>query len=166
MGRPSTYTPELGAAICERLEAGESLRSILRDEAMPAWGSVWRWLRDDAEFAAQYARAREAQADTLAEELLEIADDGTNDWMERYGEDNPGWVANGEHIQRSRLRVDTRKWIASKLKPKKYGERQTIEHEGGVNLNVVQVPLPAGGIDEWLKLTSSGNPAADPSTSS
>lgn len=69
-------------------------------------------------------RAREAQADTLADELLDISDDARNDWMKRnHGDDDPGWVANGEHIQRSRLRVDTRKWIASKLKPKKYGDK-------------------------------------------
>lgn len=166
MGRPSLFTAELAAAICERISLGESLRSICRDEKMPAQSTVFRWLSQDAAFSEQYARAKEESADTLADEILEIADDATNDWMERHGDGDAGWIANGEHIQRSRLRVDARKWVAAKLKPKKYGERQTIEHEGGVNLNVVQVPLPAGGIDEWLKLTSSGNPAADPSTSS
>jgi hypothetical protein len=166
VGRPSLFTAELAAAICERISLGESLRSICRDEKMPAKSTVFEWLSQDAAFADQYARARESSADVLAEEILEIADDATNDWMERNAEDNAGWVANGEHIQRSRLRVDTRKWIAAKLKPKKYGERQTVEHEGAVNLNVVQVPLPAGGINEWLALTSSGSPAADPSSSS
>jgi hypothetical protein len=66
----------------------------------------------------------------LADELLEISDNGLNDWMERNGEGNVGWLVNGEAIQRSKLRVDTRKWVASKLKPKKYGDRQTFEHTG------------------------------------
>jgi hypothetical protein len=72
----------------------------------------------------QYARAREVQADTLVDEILEIADDGTNDWMAREGKDGEaGWALNGEHVQRSKLRVDSRKWFASKVAPKKYGEK-------------------------------------------
>lgn len=131
MGRPSDYTQELADYICAEIAEGRSLRSILReDEGMPAMSSVFKWLRLHPEFAEQYARAREAQADALADELLEIADDGRNDWMELRGEDGQprGWKENGEAIQRSRLRVDTRKWIASKLKPKKYGDK--IEHSG------------------------------------
>lgn len=131
MGRPSDYTQELADRICAEIAEGRSLRSILReDDGMPAMSSVFKWLRIHTEFAEQYARAREAQADALADELLEIADDGSNDWMERLGEDGKplGWKENGEAIQRSRLRVDTRKWIASKLKPKKYGDK--IEHSG------------------------------------
>lgn len=99
---------------------------------MPCAATVFKWLRVHPEFVEQYARAKEEQADALAEELLDIADDGSNDWMERRNSDDgaTGWQLNGEHIQRSRLRVDTRKWIASKLKPKKYGERIANEHSG------------------------------------
>jgi hypothetical protein len=128
VGRPSLFTAELAAAICERISLGESLRSICRDEKMPDRATVFRWLSQDEAFRDQYARSREEQAETLAEELLEIADDATNDWMERNADDNAGWVANGEHIQRSRLRVDTRKWIASKLLPKKYGDATLLKH--------------------------------------
>lgn len=78
----------------------------------------------------QYARARAVQSEHMAEEILAIADNGQNDWMERNGEDSPGWTLNGEHIQRSRLRVDSRKWLMSKLAPKKYGERVTQEMTG------------------------------------
>lgn len=63
-----------------------------------------------------------------AEEIIEIADDGSNDWMERNDKDNPGFVANGEHIQRSRLRSDNRKWLLSKLAARKYGDK--LEHTG------------------------------------
>ncbi len=77
----------------------------------------------------QYARAKELQAEYLLGEIFEIADDGTNDWMERQRQD--GSVAvDHEHIQRSKLRVDTRKWAMSKMAPKKYGERVAMEHSG------------------------------------
>lgn len=128
MGRPSDFTPEIANEICNKLIDGESLRGICSDEGMPHASTVCRWLSVNADFREQYAHAREAQADTLFDDVLEIADDARNDWMVRRGEDDAGWVANGEHIQRSRLRVDARKWMASKLAPKKYGERQVLEH--------------------------------------
>jgi len=62
--------------------------------------------------------------------MLDIADDGRNDWMERHGKEDAGWQANGENIQRSRVRIDTRKWLASKLKPKKYGDKVDLTHGG------------------------------------
>ena len=77
-------------------------------------------------FAAQYARARDAQAEFWAEQLLDVADDGSNDWMERNDPDNPGWDLNGEAVARSRLRVDTRKWLLSKVLPKKYGDKLEV----------------------------------------
>lgn len=128
MGRPSIYSAELAASICERIALGESLRAICRDEGMPDKATVLRWLSQDAAFRDQYARAREDQADALFEEVIEISDDGTNDWMERNGEDDAGWIANGEHIQRSKLRVDARKWAASKLNAKKYGDATLLKH--------------------------------------
>lgn len=107
------------------------MRSISRDESMPAISTMFKWLREHDEFSKQYTRAKEESADALVEEMLDIADDGTNDWMERLdGEGAPiGWQLNGEHVQRSRLRVESRKWIAAKLKPKRYGDKMV--HEGG-----------------------------------
>lgn len=129
-GRPSDYTPELADAICARLSQGESLRSVCRSDEMPDASTVFRWLRVHAAFCEQYARAKEESADAHADEILAIADDGSNDWMEQLDKDGEakGWKENGEAIQRSKLRVDTRKWLASKLKPKKYGDK--IEHSG------------------------------------
>jgi hypothetical protein len=125
MGCPVTHTAELAEKICERLSGGESLRSICRDEAMPDERTVRRWALDDREgFSPQYARAREAQAHALADELLEIADDGSNDWMVREGKTE----LNSEHVQRSRLRSDTRKWLLSKMLPKVYGDK--MQHTG------------------------------------
>lgn len=124
MGRPSDYNEETAAAICTRLANGESLNAMCRDDEMPGISTVYRWLFANEKFRDMYARAREDQADTLADEIIDISDDARNDWMKRnHGEDDPGWVVNGEHIQRSRLRVEARKWVAAKLKPRKYGEK-------------------------------------------
>lgn len=127
-GRPSTFTEEVADAICERIVNGESVRAICRDEGTPSMVTVFKWLRDFPSFAKQYALAKEMQAEALADEIIEIADDGTNDWMMVNRGDNEAWVTNGEALQRSRLRVDARKWAASKLLPKKYGDR--LVHAG------------------------------------
>lgn len=129
LGRPTTFTQALADAICSAIVEGKSLRAICEAEAMPDKATVLRWLADEsrADFCDQYARAREAQADTLAEQMLQIADDGTNDTQV----DDEGNVRiDHDHIARSRLRVDARKWLASKLAPKKYGDKVTTEHTG------------------------------------
>ncbi len=126
-GRPSKYTEELADAICTRLAQGESMRSVCRDEDMPVMDTMWRWIREKEGFSEQYARAKQECADALVEEMMDIADDGSNDWMDRMNPDSPGYQLNGESIQRSRLRVDTRKWVASKLKPKKYGDKIDVD---------------------------------------
>ena len=126
-GRPSSFTAAKADAICARLAEGESLRSICRGEAMPSASAVFDWLAADASFAEQYARAKAAGIEAMADEIAEIADDGRNDWMARNGEGAVGYELNGEHVQRSKLRVDARKWLLSKLAPKKYGDK--LEHE-------------------------------------
>ena len=127
-GRPSKYSQKVADAICQRLATGETLRSICRDPAMPQAPTVRHWAMEDREgFFAQYARARDLGLDAMADELFDIADDGTNDWMERHGQGNVGYVLNGENVGRSRLRVDTRKWYLSKLAPKRYGEKIQVE---------------------------------------
>lgn len=134
VGRPSDYTEELAEAICLRLSEGESLRSVCRDDGMPSKQAVLRWLAKHESFRAQYVRAKEQGAEALAEEMFDIADDGANDWMERTNSDgdNIGWQLNGEHVRRSQLRIDTRKWYLSKIMPKKYGEKIQTEHSGRV----------------------------------
>lgn len=128
----SSFTPEMAARICERISDGESLRAILADDGMPASSTVFKWLSENAAFSEQYARAREAQADAVFDEILTIADDGRNDWMERKNADgeNIGWMENGEALRRSQLRIDARKWMAGKLKPKKYGDKLETTHKG------------------------------------
>lgn len=130
-GRPTEYTPEIADEICSLLACGRTLRDICRDDGMPPESTVRQWALDDREgFSARYAQAREIGYHSMADETLEIADDASNDWMETNGDDSEGWKANGEHIQRSRLRVDTRKWMLSKVLPKVYGDRTSVEHTG------------------------------------
>lgn len=121
------YSDKLAEEICTRLEQGESLNGICKDDGMPDERTVRGWARDDYKgFSPKYARAREVGYLRLADELLDIADDGHNDWMVRRGQDDAGWVANGEHLQRSRLRVDTRKWLLSKMLPKVFGDKLNL----------------------------------------
>ena len=130
VGRPRVLTRALKAEICERLAEGETLREICRSEHIPSRSVIHKELLDDEAFADQYARARELQLDMMEDELLEIADDANNDWMERHDKqgNSIGWTVNGEHIQRSRARIDTRKWIMSKRAPKKYGDLLHLQH--------------------------------------
>ena len=128
MARPGIFTQELADVICERIANGESLRRICKDEGMPSMGTVMRWLNQDAVFCEQYVRARELQAEGFFDEIADIADNASNDWMETCDPDNPGYRLNGEHIQRSKLRVDARKWMLAKMLPKKYGDKQQIDH--------------------------------------
>lgn len=117
MGRPSDFTQDIADEICQRLAHGESLRAICRDDAMPGLSTVIRWRAQNEAFRTQYACAREDQADALADEIVEIAD----------GE---------EHPDSRRVRVDARKWVASKLRPKTYGDKQQHEHSGTVSLTI------------------------------
>lgn len=141
MAGVSTYTEEMADKICERIADGESLKAIWEEEAMPSKATVFKWLGQNASFVDKYARAREAQADALFDDILSIADDGRNDWMERRGEEDAGWVANGENIRRAQLRIDARKWMAGKLRPKKYGEKLdidgTLTHEAGDSIKAL-----------------------------
>jgi hypothetical protein len=134
VGRHTEYTQEMADIICERIADGESLRAICRDDHMPVKSTVFKWLNQNKDFADQYARAREAQADSLADEIIDIADDNSRDVVK----DQDGHeVVNHDVIARARLRVDARKWIASKLKPKSYGERTELTHEVGEGLAAI-----------------------------
>ena len=128
-GEAHSYTQEVADRICELLCDGLSLREVCKAEDMPPESTVRLWALDDREgFAAQYARAREIGYHAMADEIMEISDDGSNDWMERNGEESEGWRENGEALGRSRLRVDTRKWMLGKVLPKVYGEKLDVNN--------------------------------------
>lgn len=146
MATPTKFNQDIAEKICEELStSSKSLRTICKQEGMPTVRTVLSWLsegdKEDGKpefkaFLHQYARARENQADFLAEEIIEIADDGSNDLMTITKGNTSYEQENKEVTNRSKLRVDARKWIASKLKPKKYGDRIDHNHEGGQTIIV------------------------------
>jgi hypothetical protein len=134
IGRPTIYSEKLADEICRRLASGESLNGICKDPGMPDESTVRQWSLDNHNgFYPKYARAREIQADVFADQIIAIADDCDRD----YAETPDGTIPNHELVKRSALRVDARKWLVSKILPKKYGDRQTIEHKNAVPVQVV-----------------------------
>ena len=126
IGRPTKYTPAMAERICELVATSEMGYNRLHElyPDLPDRSNVNLWRRRYPEFRAKYAQAKCEQIEFMTEEILEIADDGKNDYMEHYDQKTGcvSWQVNGEHIQRSRVRIDTRKWLAAKLVPKVYGE--------------------------------------------
>ena len=131
MARPSDYTDAIADTICERIAGGESLRGICSEEGMPHAGTVCRWLAAREPFREQYARAREAQADALFDDILHIADTPVEGVKTKTKDDGSIETQTGDMIEHRRLQVDARKWMAAKLQPKKYGDKLTNVHEGG-----------------------------------
>lgn len=122
MAKPMPYAEKIGSAICERLMDGESLKRICEDAKMPSRVTVFKWIRESEEFANNYARAREEQAESYADEITQIAD-----------------CAKPEDAAVARLQIDARKWVASKLKPKRYGDKITHAGEGEGGAHIIQV---------------------------
>lgn len=130
-GRPTSYTQEVADAICAELALGYSIRTVCKPDEMPAVKTIFNWFRTQPEFLQQYTRAKQEAADAMAEDILDIADDATNDYMLRMGKDGEeSYQLNGEHLQRSKLRVDTRKFLMAKMKPKKYGDKIDVTTDG------------------------------------
>lgn len=126
------YSPEQIEQVCELLEDdGLGLRVILRRLELSA-GQFFRTLEADTTLAERYTRAKERQAELMADEIVEIADTCMEGEKVKTMPDGTSIVTTGDMIERSKLRVDSRKWVAAKLLPKKYGEKQQIEHSGEV----------------------------------
>lgn len=123
MSRPTVFTPELGATICEKLAECGSLRRVCLEPDMPLERTVRRWYTENEQFASEYARAKEAGIDALVDETLDIADDGSNDYMQT----KDGEKLDAEHVQRSKIRIETRRWLAERMMPKKYGVRTGVD---------------------------------------
>lgn len=132
MGRPSKLTPAVLQAITERLSKGEPLAVICRDEDMPSDRTVREWVETNKEVSSAIARAREAGEEAIAADCLLIADDSTGDY--RMGE--KGLLVDTDHIQRAKLRIDTRLKLLAKWNPRKWGDR--IQHA-----NDPTDPMPA-----------------------
>ena len=123
-GRPTIFNQELANKICHELSQGYSLRTVCLPEEMPAISSIFNWFRTHPDFLAQYARAKEESADAMAEEILDIADE-TISVIKGGAEKKSSALA-----QAQRLRVDTRKWIMSKMKPKRYADTLDLTSKG------------------------------------
>lgn len=129
-GRPSTFTREIGDRICDLLSEGMTLRQVSRHDGMPGESTIRAWAKNDVGkeiegyegFFAHYTRARQVGWEAMAEETIDIADDGSNDWMLREGKTE----YNGDAVARARLRVDTRKWLVGKSLPKIYGDKTIL----------------------------------------
>lgn len=122
VGRPSIYSDALAAEICRRVERGETIAAIARDDVMPDHATLWRWIGDNDDFASAVDRARAKGCDALIDQTLEIADSTT-------AVDSPA----------ARLRMQARQWIASKWRPDRYGDRVAVEHSGTVALDPGQL---------------------------
>jgi hypothetical protein len=126
LGRPTKYDEKLADKICEMIAtSNKSLASICQAEGMPSRTTIYNWLKDNQLFLNKYTRAKEDQADFLAEEMIKIADEEMKTEVETEGEYLT--VTRQDNVQRSRLMIETRKWLAMKLKPKKYGEKLDVE---------------------------------------
>lgn len=136
------YTPELGQQICEEIASGDKGLAEIGATHGISKSLILKWAIVEPEFRDWYARAKEIQAEAMAEEILEISDDGTNDWMvKRFGETEVE-MPNPEVLQRSKLRVETRKWLMSKLLAKKYGDKQLhtgSDGEGPINFVLTRI---------------------------
>jgi hypothetical protein len=129
MSRPSSYTPEIAAEICERIAAGETLRAICREDGMPHWTTIYDWVSTRDEFSLRIARARELGYDAIAEEALEIAD--TTEAGVRREESDDGYKEVTEDmLGHRRLRVETRLKLLAKWSPKKYGDKIDVTSDG------------------------------------
>lgn len=133
MGRPTDFTEELAAHICSEVSSGRSLRSICDDENMPARSSVFLWISRNKDFSDQYAKAQVDRATAMAEEILEISDDSQDDLLIQDGKASPNSVS----VARDKLKVDTRKWLLSRMDPKRYGDKVTQEHTGAVEISQI-----------------------------
>lgn len=125
LGRPTKFTQELADAVCEQIAQGKSMRTVCAPDEMPAIATLFRWLREHESFREQYARATEERSEAFAEETIDIADDSLSLAQES---DDPK-RANAL-VQAQRVRIDTRKWLMAKMKPKKYGDKLDLTSDG------------------------------------
>lgn len=122
-GRPTKFTQNIFDSICEEISTTSKSLKVICKTFYISTVTFYKWMKGNEALINIYARAREAQAEILADEIIEIADNSEKDTIQT----DTGELPNNEWIARSRLRVDARKWAASKLAPKKYGEKQAVD---------------------------------------
>jgi hypothetical protein len=134
----TTFTDDLATAICERIALGESVRKICKGDDMPCPATIYNWLEEHEAFLEQYTRARARQAELMLDEILEIADDDSEDVDRVHG-------AMPVVVSRAKLQIDARKWAMSKLAPKKYGDKVDVTSGGDKlpGIPVIQIIAPS-----------------------
>ena len=143
-GRPTTRTEEIIADICKGLEAGLTLRNICSDQAFPNRATVVAWSNSDPELKQRIADARARGCNALAEECMDIADDSSNDYVDReVSQGRMTRVLDSEHVQRSKLRIDTRLKLAAVWDPKNYGPKLAVD--GKVDIGLEALVLAVAG---------------------
>lgn len=150
VGRPSGYNLELAIEICDAIaENGKGLRTLCAEnDHWPSVTTILSWLIKHEEFQTLYARAKELQAEHMAEEILDISDEENGDAYIEYDKDgNPVAKLDGQAVQRSKLRVDTRKWLMAKLAPRKYGDKLDVTSGG----EALPPPAPPVVIDARMQ---------------
>lgn len=140
------YSDKLVDDICAELALGKSVKEACASvENGPHPSTFWDWLLRMDAVAEKYARAKSMAADVYVDEIIQIADDGARD--KRLDADGKE-IVDYDHIQRSRLRVDARKWAASKIAPKKYGDRLQHANDPDNPMPVMVMPcVKLGGED-------------------
>jgi len=126
---------EIIKKVLSSIESGLSLRKAILELNIVSRDTFNEWLKEDKNISDQYARACEQRADTIFEEILDIADETSKDTIYT----DKGEIPNSEWMQRSRLRVDARKWMLGKMNPKKYGDKIQTEHSGEVTTNIISL---------------------------
>ena len=139
-GRPSSYSEAVASEICQRMTTGQGLLRICADGHMPDRATVYRWLDANESFRDRYVRAREALMDFYAEQILVIAFDESGDIVVDQAPDGRSkTVANHAKVQRDRLKVDSLKWIASRLFPKRYGDKMELLGQDGGSSSTLSI---------------------------
>ena len=139
---------EWSAAIDEILSAiattPKSLKSICEDiESAPTAKTFWKWMETDEDLGERYARAKSAQLEVLADQLVDLADQDRVCEKVTIKADGSREVVILDQVERTRVQIDTRKWLLAKLNPKKYGEKAQLEHTGEVGIKTILLPTPA-----------------------
>ena len=120
-------------SICEDIEQGYSLRTVLKNGDNPSSQTFYKWLDSDETKSKRYARACEKRAESIFEDVLEIADESKGDTIT----DKDGNTRfDGEFAARSKIRIDARKWMLGKLQPEKYGDTTKVNLSGDLEINI------------------------------
>ena len=130
VGRPTAYTPEIGKLICDRVAQGYTVRQACHDQKFTR-SCVYVWARELPAFYTMFVRARDLQLDGMEDEILEIADDGTNDWMTVESKIGNSYTkVNDEAVRRSQLRLDARYRLLAARRPQTFGKKLDVTSDG------------------------------------